>query len=175
MKSVLFLIVLFNFTLFSIAQGTFEDETHGFSMKYPADWTNPNKDTSCVFSFIYQFDPFGKMRLATSITLTAKKSNFNNDLESIALAYRRELYNRPDMEKEKILFEEITDFHGIDAVYIEGQAKITFFNKPIKWKMYLFEFRGNYYELSCVSPKKDWKRDQDHFTYMLESFHFYDL
>lgn len=158
----------------SFSQGEYTSRDHPISISYPEHWTINNNDHEAVVSLIYKLDLDGKMRLAAGFAIVAEPAKFGDDLEGMSLAYRKGLYSRKDMEKEKILTEEIIDFHGIKAIDITGQATIPIVKQNAKWRIILLEYGDYYYEISATSTKKDMKNKEikNGFNYIIDSIKF---
>lgn len=174
MKKIILVLTSFMILITSYSQSTFNSEEYKFKIDYPADWDVIESKDDVVFTLVYQLDPSGKPRIATGFVIVAKASTFEGDLEKMAISYRKELYSRTEFEKEEILSEEVIDFHGVKAINIYGVAKIPILKQKLKWRILLFEYQGNYYEISFTSTKKDFDKNdaQSGFKILSDSYEF---
>lgn len=149
-----FMIALVFTSAFTWAQREFVSEEYSFSIEYPSNWIEAGKTGNSKFTVTDGRDTKGKVTIADVIDISVTKSEFNGDMEAMSLAYRKQLYDRPEFSKEEITSEKIVSFKGVKAIEIEGNAKIKAVGEKLMWRMYLFEYQGNYFELTFSANKK---------------------
>ena len=153
MSKVLMIALLFTCSTVW-AQREFVSEEFGFSIEYPNNWIEAGKTGNSKFTVTDGRDTKGKMALADVIDVSVTESEFDGDMEAMSLSYRKTLYDRPEFIKEEITYEKIVQFKGVKAIEIHGTAKVKTVGERLMWRMYLFEYNGNYFEITFSASKK---------------------